>query len=214
MEPIVVFGAGGHAKVVAQTLRRLRSFELLGFIDEVDPARKGEPFGGATILGGREVLGALLGRGVRAMAIAFGANDARLQRSLEMAALGFAFPTLVDPEAVVADDVPTGAGTYIAAGAVVQPGASLGNQVIVNTGAIVEHDCRVGDGVHLCPRSCLAGHVKVGCCTWIGAGALVRDRIEIGDKSFIGIGGLVLADVPSGILAHGHPARHIGKASV
>lgn len=214
MEPIVVFGAGGHAKVVAQTLRRLRSFEVLGFIDEVDPVRTGEPFGGARILGGREVLGTLIERGVKSMAIAFGANEARLQRSIEMTALGFAFPTLVDPEAVVADDVPIGAGTYIAAGAVVQPGATLGSQVIVNTGAIVEHDCRIGDGVHLCPRSCLAGHVKVGRCSWIGAGALVRDRIEVGERSFIGIGGLVLADVPSGILAHGHPARQIGKARV
>ncbi|MDQ6679792.1 MAG: acetyltransferase [Pseudomonadota bacterium] len=214
MESIVVWGAGGHAKVVAQTLRRLPQWQLLGFIDAVDPNRKGELFEGATVLGGREVLPALQQSGVQALAIAFGDNAARLAHWAEMAALGFAFPTLVDPHAVVAEGASLGVGTYVAAGAIVQPGAELGAQVIVNTGAIVEHDCRVGDGVHLCPRACLAGHAVVGRGSWIGAGALVRDRIEVGEHAFVGIGALVLADVPAGMLWHGHPARSIRKVAV
>jgi UDP-N-acetylbacillosamine N-acetyltransferase len=214
MNPIVIVGAGGHAKVVAQTLRRLASWELLGFIDEVNPRRVGEPFEGSTILGGREILGALLERGVGSLAIAFGDNGARLASWQQIAALGFDFPTIVDPHAVVAEGVRMGPGSYVAAGAIVQPGAELGAQVIVNTGAIVEHDCRVGDGVHICPRACLAGHVQVGRGAWIGAGALVRDRVNVGESAFVGIGALVIRDVQPKILAYGQPAREVRKVQL
>ena len=65
MEPIVVFGAGGHAKVAAQTIRRLPGWELVGFIDEMHPHRAGEAYEGATVLGGRSAMGPLLAAGVR-----------------------------------------------------------------------------------------------------------------------------------------------------
>jgi len=211
MEPILIWGAGGHAKVVAQTLRRLPFWQLLGFIDDVTPERAGEAFEGTTVLGGREVVAAGGAYAETAMAIAFGNNEARLALWQEMSARGFTFPVLIDPNAVVASGVDIGAGTYVAAGAIVQPGASLGAQVIVNTGAIVEHDCRVGEGVHLCPRSCLNGHATVGRGTWIGAGAIVRDRATVGENAFVGIGALVLADVADDMLAYGHPAQSIRK---
>jgi sugar O-acyltransferase (sialic acid O-acetyltransferase NeuD family) len=211
MEPIVIVGAGGHAKVVAQTLRRLSSWELMGFVDEINPRRTGEPFEDSTILGGSEILEVLLERGIRSLAIAFGDNGARLERWRQIAARGFIFPTIVDPHAIVADGVRMGPGSYVAAGAIVQPGAELGSQVIVNTGAIVEHDCFVGDGAHICPRACLAGHVRIGQGAWIGAGALVRDRVNVGESAFVGIGALVLCDVQPKILAYGQPAREIRK---
>ena len=213
MEPIIIFGAGGHAKVVSQSLRRLPSWELLGFIDEVNPGRVGETFEGLTVLGGREVLGSLFDKGIRSVAIAFGDNEARLECWKQSAALGFSFPTIVDPHAVVAQGVLMGPGSYVAAGAIVQPGAKIGAQVIVNTGAIIEHDCHVGDGANICPRACLAGHARVGCKAWIGAGALVRDRVNVGESAFVGMGSLVLRDIPPKIVAHGHPARDIRKVA-
>jgi sugar O-acyltransferase (sialic acid O-acetyltransferase NeuD family) len=213
MESIAILGAGGHAKVVAQTIRRLSSWMLVGAIDEVDPGRAGTPFEGVTVLGGREVLEPLLRSGTKAIALGFGDNAARLQRFQELLALGFEFPTLVDPHAVVADGVPIGAGTYVAAGAIVQPGAKIGSQVILNTAAVVEHDCRVGDGVHVCPGACLAGHVQVGRGAWIGAGSVVKDRVSVGDDAFVGIGSVVLSDIPSKMLVHGHPARSIRKVA-
>lgn len=211
MEPIIIWGAGGHAKVVAQTVRRLQRWQLLGFVDDVTPERRGENFFGAKVLGGREAMLAYGSKSGIAIAIAFGNNTARLRIWQEMSERGFCFPALIDPAACVADDVTIGAGSYMAAGSIVQPGASLGAQVIVNTGAIIEHDCLVGDGVHVCPRACLCGHVTVGQAAWIGAGALVRDRATIGANAFIGIGALVLGDVAGEMLAFGHPARSIRK---
>lgn len=209
MNSIVVWGAGGHAQVLAQTLRRLRSWEILGFLDDVDPHRAGEPFAGATVLGGRELLPSLRARGVTSLALGFGANAARLERWAAMQAEGFEFPALIDPHALVADDVVVGAGTYIAAGAIVQPGARIGAQVIVNTGAVVDHDAHIDDGAHIGPRACLCGHARVGRGAWVGAGSIVRDRRKVGAGAFIGLGALVLSDVADGTLAYGHPAQAV-----
>ena len=143
------------------------------------------------------------------MAIAFGNNRARLERSAEMAALGFFFPALVDPTAVVADGISIGPGTYIAAGAIVQPGAELGSQVIVNTGAIVDHDCHVEDGAHICPRACLAGHARMGVpgsARLSGAGSGTRWSRRVRRHRIVGA-----QDVSSRVVAYGHPAREIGK---
>ena len=212
MDLIVVWGAGGHAKVVAQSLRRERRWRVHGFIDDLNPGRARETLGGSVVLGGRDALAGAQGSGVGDLALAFGSNSARLALGAEYGALGWRFPAIIDPHAIVADDVVLGEGSYVAAGAVVQPGARIGSQVIINTGAIVEHDCRVADGVHMCPRACLAGHAEVGRGAWVGAGALVREGVKVGAGAFVGIGALVVADVEPGWMVYGHPARPIRKA--
>lgn len=211
-QDIVVLGAGGHAKVVAQSLRRSGGWHIVGFIDEHDPARAGEAFCGAAVLGGRAALAGLREQGVSAVAIAFGDNRARLALDAALAAQGWQRPAIVDPTAQVADDVRLGPGCYVAAGAIVEPGSSLGRQVIVNSAAVVCHDAVIGEGVHLCPASCLGGHVQVGPRSWIGIGSVLRDRVCIGADVVIGAGSLVLGDVPHGVVAYGHPAQVITKA--
>ncbi len=206
--PIVIWGAAGHAKVVADVVRMLPAFELAGLIDDTTPQRRGELHYGIPILGGREVLDGLLASGTRLM-FGFGDNAARLRIGAEMAARGFVFPTLVHPTAVVSPSAQIGAGSFVAAGAIVNPDARVGAQVIVNSGAIVEHDSEVGDGVHLSPRACLSGWVRVGRGSWIGGGAVVRDRITIGARCVVGVGSVVVADIPDAVVAHGCPARVI-----
>lgn len=212
MQAIICWGASGHARVVAQSLRRVGRWRLDGFIDDRDPQRRGEAFCGARVLGGREALAAARARGTEEMLLAFGDNAARLALWRELEPQGWRFPVLLDPAAVVADDAEIGAGSYVAAGAIVQPGVRIGAQVIVNSGAIVEHDSRIGDGAHIAPRACLAGHVEIGRGSWIGAGSVVRDRLRIGAGVVIGIGALVLRDVPDGVVAYGHPARVVREA--
>jgi UDP-N-acetylbacillosamine N-acetyltransferase len=207
MAAIVVWGAGGHAKVVAQSLRRSGRWQLEGFIDDVDASRRGEPFFGSQVLGGREALVSLAQRGVHDVVLAFGHNEMRLAIARELSAQGWEFPTIVDATALVADDAMLGEGCYVAAGAIVQPGTRIGAQAIVNTGVVVEHDNTIGEGVHLSPRACLAGHVSVGRCSWIGAGALLRDRVQVGEGVVIGMGAVVTRNVPAGVTMVGNPAR-------
>ncbi|MBI4770098.1 MAG: acetyltransferase [Chloroflexi bacterium] len=204
---VVIWGASGHALVVADILRLRDEYELAGFLDDVNPERRGEAFDGATILGGAEQLDRLRERGVECLLFGFGDGAARLRLAEAARGKGFRFPTAVHPRAVIAAGVPLGAGTVVAAGAVINPAAAIGEHVIVNTCASVDHGSQVGDGVHLAPGVRLAGWVTVGPGTWVGIGATVVDRVKIGAGCMIGAGAVVVGDIPDGVVAYGVPAR-------
>lgn len=204
---IVVWGAQGHAKVVVEAIRLGGRWRIAGFIDDMAPQRAGEAFAGAQVLGGREVLPSLRAAGVKAMALAFGNNPGRWRLMNEMRALGFEFPPLVHPSAVVAADAELGEGCFIGPLAVVNPAARIGSQTIVNSAAVVEHDCVIGHAAHLSPRACLAGNVTVGDFSWIGAGSTVREKLSVGSEVTVGMGSVVVHSLPSRVVAYGCPAR-------
>lgn len=195
---LVIMGAGGHAKVVADVARSL-GWNVDCFVDTTNPEREGEAFAGALIT-------AALPQATHA-AVAFGDNANRLAMARRLMAEGWSLPVLVHPSAVVSSSARLGAGTVVMAQAVVQADATVGMACIVNTGAIVEHDCVLGDGVHLAPRSCLCGTVTVGEQTFVGAGSVVREKMTIGARVRLGAGSVVVAPLPDDVLAMGVPAR-------
>lgn len=204
---LVIWGAAGHATVVADIVRVCGEYEISGFLDDVNPDRQHEPFCGASILGGAEQLDGLLRKGIQYVLLGFGNGAARLRLTPLVRAKGFELATAIHPAAVIAGDVTIGAGTVVAAGAVINPGVSIGENVIVNTCASVDHDCVLEGGAHVSPGVHLGGHVHVGRGAWVGIGAIVTDRVHIGAQTIVGAGAVVLHDVPPNVVAYGVPAR-------
>jgi acetyltransferase EpsM len=209
LEPLVIWGASGHAKVVTDIVRLTGRHVIRGFLDDREERSPGRPFCGATVLGGREKLSTLRRGGVSAMIVAVGDCQARLHLAALAVAAGYHLITAIHPAAVVAGDASVGLGTVIVGGAVVNPASRLGSNVIVNTGATVDHDCLLDDGVHVSPGAHLGGWVRVGRASWIGIGATVRDHVSIGANAIVGAGALVLTDVPDNVVVFGSPARVI-----
>lgn len=208
---VLVWGAGGHAAVVADILMQDSRYRLDGFIDEVDPAPR--EVLGVPVLGGREALEAAAVTGVRHAIVGIGDCPVRLSLCSWLASRGFELVSAIHPRAIVAASSTVGHGTVIGAGAVVGVRATLGRAVIVNTNAGVDHDCEIGDGVHVCPGASVAGGVRIGAGAWIGAGATVIDGVSIGPGAIIGAGAVVVRDVEGGVLAHGVPARVVRAVS-
>ncbi len=202
--PLVVVGAGGHARVVIDAIEKQGSYRVAGVLDDA-PGNAGRTVMGYAVLGGREVAGtaAVPARAV----VAIGSPAGRSAWLAHLAALGYELPVVVHPHAQVGRDVELGAGTVLLAGAIVNSGARLGQGVIVNTSASVDHDCRLGDVVHIAPGARLAGNVSVGERSHVGIGACVIQGVQIGADAVIGAGAAVVGPIPAGATAVGVPAR-------
>ena len=200
--PIVIFGCGGHGRVVADTLKLARA-PLAGFLDDRPPASLVNEI---PVLGGR---GCLEEREfLKKYEILIAIGEARVRRQLALLVLdrGGHLAKAIHPNAVIASDVFIGEGAVIMAGVVVNTGSRIGRFVIVNTGATVDHDNLIEDGVHISPGCHLAGNVICRADAFIGTGASIIPRTEIGARAVVGAGAAVISDVPSDALAVGCPA--------
>ena len=206
--PIVLVGGGGHARVVADIIKLIGKYHIVGFTDVCEESILS--IDGLTYLGKDEVLPELLKRGVSNAAIAVGFNN-RLRHKLfsRCLDLGFELPVLCHPKTVVAEGSIIGSGTVVMANAVINPGVIIKENVIVNTGAIIEHDCEIGNSAQIGPGAVLCGSVKVEQEAFVGAGACIIQGITVGAGALVGAGSVIIKDVPSGATVVGNPGRII-----
>jgi len=202
--PVIVLGAGGHARVVIEVLRRIGA-EILGY---AAPAQLTTLAEGVGYLGNDEALEfpaseILLANGL-------GSGDAlrpRIELFTGFVETGFSFATLVHPSAVVAEDVTLGQGAQVMAGAVLQPGCQVGDNAIINTRAVLDHDCLIGAHTHIAPGATLCGGVTIAEAVLVGVGACIRPSIDVGTRSVIGAGAAVVSAVGEGKTVVGVPAK-------
>ena len=214
MKRVVGIGAGGHAKVVIDTLRLLGCYELVGLLDSNRELWNTDVLG-VPVLGDDDMLPQLWEQEVRHAFIGLGgAGDTEPRRRVYCMAreCGMTIVKAIHPSAVVASSAEIGHGPTILANAVVNADARLGENITINTGAIVEHECVIGDHVHVATGARLGGGVIVGNGSHIGLGASVRQDITIGENAIVGAGAVVVKDVPDGVVVVGVPARILAKS--
>lgn len=196
MKRIIIVGASGHGKVVAD-IAALNGYEDIFFLDADTNVKEcaGYPVFEENI----EL------PDTYEVFIAIGNADIR-KRLMERYK-GRTFPVLVHPNAVIARGIEIGEGSVVMAGAVINVGSRIGRGVIVNTTSSVDHDCVLGDYTHVAVGSHLCGTVRIGERTWIGAGAIVRNNINICGGCMIGAGAVVIKDILEPGTYIGVPAR-------
>ena len=200
---LLIIGAGGHGKVVADTARQQGQWDKFAFLDD-DTTRSGNIVG-IPVLGDFRTA-TRLRRDYTDAVVAIGNAVLRLRLIAEMADQGFNLPVIQHPSAAISSFASLRDGCVVFAQAAINADATLGLGCIVNTGSTVDHDCRLADGVHLAPGAHLAGGVHIGHSSWIGIGACVRENTNVGDRVTVGAGAAVVADVESGLTVLGVPA--------
>ena len=208
MTALMILGAGGHARVIAETALASGVFSKIAFLDDRASLQAEK----STVLGW-PVLGPLncalepvMLQSFPAALVGIGHAITRLYWLEQLSRCGYQLQPLIHPTAWVSPSASLGVGTVVFAQAVVQANASIDNGVILNTGCSVDHDVYLADGVHICPGARLAGGVHVGPCSWIGIGACVIQQVRIGTDVTVGAGAAVVHDLPDGITAVGVPA--------
>jgi sugar O-acyltransferase (sialic acid O-acetyltransferase NeuD family) len=207
LKGLLIIGAGGHGKVVADAALLL-GWSNVAFLDD-RAAALGSPLG-------LPIVGTLADLPAQAPAysgaiVAIGNAKLRLELIDRCRRSGLEVVSIVHPMAFVSRFASFGAGCTAFAQSAVNADAGIGAGCIINTGATVDHDCVIGVGVHVCPGAHLAGAVRVGDRSWIGIAATIRQGITIGRDVTVGAGAVVVADVADGLTVAGVPARQ--KAS-
>ncbi|MDN3545722.1 MAG: NeuD/PglB/VioB family sugar acetyltransferase [Roseateles asaccharophilus] len=206
---VIVIGAGGHARVVADALLCV-GVRVLGFTD-ADPSRWNQTSFGLPILGGDDVLASYDPTAV-CLANGLGMVDAqgaivRRQVQVKLATQGWRFVAVRHPSAVISPRALLAEDVQVHAGAVIQAGASVEAGAIVNSRAVIEHDVRVGAWTHVAPGAVICGEAQIGSGAHIGAGAVVRQGIELGNNVLVGVGAAVVRHQLSATVLAGVPAR-------
>lgn len=198
MKKIILIGGGGHCRVIIDAIKRFGEFDIYGITDMSLP--KGTTILGVKVIGTDDLLPELFNKGIRSVFIAVGSiGDCSIRKEIynNLKNIGFRLPVIIHPNAVIAEGVTFGEGTFIAAGVVINPDVKIGKNVIVNTSSSIDHDCQIGDFVHITPGVTLSGGVKIGSQTHIGIGAKIIQGINIGSNCMVKAGQLVCKDIPN-----------------
>lgn len=201
-EPLLIFGAGGHGRVVADAARASGSTLLLA--SDRNPALcSGELLPGIAL----HLPADLAPTEAAALHVGIGNNAARERESKVLGV--HRLRTVRHPAASVSPFAQLGAGSFVAAQAVVAPGARLGPGVIVNHGAVVDHDCVVDAFAHIAPGALLGGQVHIGERVLVGSGAVVQPGLSVVADAIIGSGAVVCQNIDTPGTYVGVPARRI-----
>lgn len=199
---LLIIGASGHGKVVADIAMKMNKWEYIAFLDDNKNIE--------TLIG-LEIIGTLKDVFIHLddfeIFVGIGDNETR-QKIYEMLEAHRAhIPVLIHPNANVGSQVNIGNGTVIMAGVVVNCHTNIGKGCIINTGATIDHDNFIEDYVHISPGVHLGGTVKIGKASWLGIGSLVRNNINITNGCKLGVGSVVIKDISEPGVYIGAPTK-------
>ena len=203
---VVIIGAGGHGKVIADIIIKSGD-NLLGFLD--DNIEKG-----TVVI--KNTSHVVIGKIEECIKISeenpdvcfiIGIGNNQTRKDIADQYKDIKYYTAIHSSSQVAIDVDIGEGTTIMANACINTSAKIGRHCIINTASIVEHDNQIGDYVHLSPNVTCCGTVTIGELTHIGAGATIKNNINITDECIIGAGAVVVKDIQEKGIYVGVPAK-------
>lgn len=201
-DKLLIIGAGGHGKVVADIALTMNQWQKIAFLDDNKNIK---------ISMGMEVIGDLkdvLRFGDKYdIFVAIGNNKIRENIQDELQESGAHIPILIHPSAIIGAEVEIGAGTAVMPGAVINCYSRIGQGCIINTGATIDHDNVIEKYVHISPGVHLGGTVRVGKSSWIGIGATVCNNVNITNECLIGAGAVVVRDIVKSGTYVGVPVR-------
>lgn len=197
-QTLVVYGAGGHGRAVAEAAE-LAGMAVVGFVDD---AITSGTVGDWPVLSANDRQAS-----AASWIVAIGDNATRRQVFDKLITQGRTLANVEHPTAFVSPSAELGRGVFVGPSAVIHTNAVIGQGSIINTAAIVEHDAVLGEAVHLGPGAVLGGGVTVGDEAMIGLGSRVLPGLAVGQGARVGAGAVVTHDVAKGATVRGVPAK-------
>ena len=196
----VIFGAGGHATVVADILLQSGCI-VKGFLDDAIP------------IGTKVLESVVIGKTENCVdypecLFLIGIGDNAIRKRIAQV-YPVEYGVAIHPAAVVGRQVNIGVGSILMAGCIVNTGTVIGEHCIINTSSSIDHDNKIGDIAHISPGAVLGGTVVVGSGVHIGLGACIKNNITVCNDAVVGVGAVVVKDIMESGVYTGIPAKRI-----
>ncbi|RDW20748.1 acetyltransferase [Oceanobacillus chungangensis] len=201
---LLIIGASGHGKVVADIAMKMNRWQCIVFLDDDESI---ETSIGIDVIGTSDKVYEYLEE--YEIFVGIGNNATRQKVYERLVTLNADIPVLIHPNAVVGEKVKIENGTVVMAGVVINSCTKVGKGCIINTGSSIDHDNYIEDYVHISPGAHLAGAVKVGNRSWLGIGSIVSNNLNISSDCKIGAGAVVISDITEAGTYIGVPVRRI-----
>ena len=203
-DKLIIIGASGHGKVVADIAIKMNKWQSIVFLDD-DQAIK--------ISIGLEVIGktadAFTYKDEADFFVAIGNNAVREKVQEKLIEDGLNVVSLIHPSAVIGTYVEIGIGSVVMAGVVANSSTRIGKGCIINTSSSLDHDNVIEDYVHISPGVRTAGSVEIGKRTWVGIGSVISNNVNICSGCKVGAGAVVVKDITEPGTYVGVPVRKI-----
>jgi sugar O-acyltransferase (sialic acid O-acetyltransferase NeuD family) len=206
-DKLLIIGASGHGKVVADIALKMNNWNSIKFIDD-DKSLKSSL--GLDIVGTSVDINKFISE--YDVFVGVGNNIVRKNIIEKLEKLGATIPVLIHPTAIIGKEVMVDSGTVVMAGTVINSSTSIGKGCIVNTGSTIDHDNIIEDYVHISPGAHLAGSVSIGEGTWIGVGSIISNNIIVCKNCTVGAGGVVVKNITEVGTYIGVPVKRISNA--
>jgi sugar O-acyltransferase (sialic acid O-acetyltransferase NeuD family) len=211
-QPLVIVGAGGFARETAAAVHACNevrpTWQLRGFLDD-NPALHGTDRDGLPILGPADAVADM--EDIAVVVCVGSPRDytprRRLVERLDLPTDRYA--TVVHPSASVGPDCLVGPGSVLLAHTVLTANVTVESHVAVMPHTVFTHDDVVSEYVTIGAGVRLGGGAVIEQGAYLGAGVLVRELVRVGEWSFVGMGSVVLCDIPPAQVWIGHPARFL-----
>lgn len=197
-EPILLIGAGGHARACADVIEQEGRFVVKGMVGL--PQEVGSQVLGYPVLGTDEDLPGLINADTKVL-ITIGqikTPEPRIRIFNLLRQLGGVLPVIVSPHAYVSSHSNLKEGTIVMHGVVINANAVVGRNCIINSQSLIEHDVTIEDHCHISTGTTVNSGVSIGTGTFIGSNSSIRQSIKIGDRCLIGMGQQVISDCEMG----------------
>jgi sugar O-acyltransferase (sialic acid O-acetyltransferase NeuD family) len=215
MKSILIFGAGGHAKVIVDIIEKQGKYNIAGFVDNY--CSKNTVIMGYTVIGddsslkdivsSYEICGGVIGIGDNSI-------RSRVRDQIIKAIPNFEFINCIHPKSILGKDVTLGDGNVVMAGAIINSSTKINNHCILNTNSSIDHDGLMSDFSSMAPNSTAGGSVIIGDYSAIGIGANIFDSIKIGCNCIVGGGSLVCNDTKDDSIYYGSPSKFIREHKI
>ncbi|NLK95368.1 MAG: sialic acid O-acetyltransferase [Clostridiales bacterium] len=187
MSNLLIIGAGGHGKVVAEAAELENKYDKISFLDDNNDVKNVFDF---KVIGKINEYGKFANEYKYAF-VAIGNNEKRLKLINKLMKAGYSVPNVIHPKSYVSKYSSVGLGTVILSGAVVNVNSKVGVGCILNINSTIDHDCNIGNGVHISSGAVIRSMVNIQDLSVIGPGACITSGKVISKNSLIDAGTVI-----------------------